>query len=172
MTRDPAPAFPQTDDHDGASGVDHVGDRVGEHDRQRTGPSGPAPARAGASSGGRPVPFSLVMAAWAPVAAGVLRATAGLVMFAASLLTLPATMATPLLTGVSLVMLVGGVAATVKACRDDDKLRVFGRIFPTLVAVLAGVAVIVAVVAGPGAYAPRLHTSPAVRDDGTVRFAS
>lgn len=116
-------------------------------------------------------PLWQVMQAWAPVAAGVMRATAGLVMFAASLLTLPTTMATPFLTGVSLVMLIGGVAATIKACRDDDRLRRFGRVFPLVVALLAGVAIVVAVVAGPGAYAPRLGAPPsAPPDDGTIRF--
>jgi hypothetical protein len=142
-----------------ADGTDDVDRDVAaaRHARRRR----PAPA----------TPMWQVMHAWAPVAAGVLRATAGLVMFAASLLTLPTTMATPFLTGVSLVMLIGGVAATIKACRDDDRLRRFGRIFSNVVAVLAGVAVALAVAAGPGAYAPRLDARPAPPpDDGTVRF--
>jgi hypothetical protein len=112
------------------------------------------------------------MQVWAPVAAGVLRATAGLVMFAASLLTLPMTMATPFLTGVSLVMIVGGVTATIRSCRDDDRLRSFGRWFPVGVAGLAGVAIVVAVVVGPGAFAPNLGAPPPPRDDGTVRFVA
>ena len=117
------------------------------------------------------MPWSMVMGAWAPVAAGVLRSTAGLVMFAASLLTLPTTMATPFLTGVSLVMLTGGVAATIKACRDEAPLRRFGRVFPLAIAVLAGVTVVVTVVVGPGAYAPNLAARPARPvDDGTIRF--
>jgi hypothetical protein len=116
-------------------------------------------------------PLWQVMQAWAPVAAGTLRASAGLVMFAASLLTLPTTMATPFLTGVSLVMLIGGVAATIKACRDDDRLRRFGRIFPIAVAGLAGLAIVVTVIVGPGAWAPRLAAPPqAAIDDGTIRF--
>jgi hypothetical protein len=119
-------------------------------------------------------PLWWVMQAWAPVAAGVLRSTAGLIMFAASLLTLPMTMATPLLSGVSLVMLVGGVAATSRSCRDDDRLRGFGRWFPVIASGTAGVVVVVAVVCGPGAFAPDLGGQPAppARDDGTIRFVT
>jgi hypothetical protein len=129
-------------------------------------------ARRGAGAP-RPLPLSLVLTAWAPVAAGVLRSAAGLIMFAASLLTLPMTMATPFLTGVSLVMLVGGVAATVKACRDDDELRGFGRVFPVVAAGLAGVALVVTLVVGPGAFAPQLRAPPPPPpvDDGAIRFA-
>jgi uncharacterized membrane protein HdeD (DUF308 family) len=132
-----------------------------------------AAARTPARAPGRPMPWSTVMSTWAPVAAGVLRSTLGLVMFAASLLTLPMTTATPFLTGVSLVMLVGGVTATLKACRDDDALRRFGRVFPAVVALLAGVAVVVTVVEGPGAFAPQLQREAVpAKNDGAVHFSS
>jgi uncharacterized membrane protein HdeD (DUF308 family) len=118
-----------------------------------------------------PEPMWRVMQVWSPVAAGVLRATAGIVMFAASLLTLPSTLATPFLTGVSLVMLIGGVASVMRHCRDDERLRTFGRYFPVVVAALAGAAVVATLVLGPGAFAPRLTSPPPPVDDGTIRFS-
>jgi uncharacterized membrane protein HdeD (DUF308 family) len=127
--------------------------------------------RSFSSSRTTPEPLWRVMQAWSPVAAGVLRATVGIVMFAASLLTLPSTLATPFLTGVSLVMLIGGVASVMRHCRDDERLRAFGRYFPIVVAALAGAAVVATLVAGPGAFAPRLASPPPRADDGTIRFS-
>jgi hypothetical protein len=109
---------------------------------------------------------------WSPVAAGALRAAAGLVMFSASLLTLPMTTVTPMLTGVALVMLVGGVAAVVKSCRDDPALSSFGRWFSLSIAALAAVAIIVVLVKGPGAYGPKFHSPGApMPQDGSIRFS-
>jgi len=69
-------------------------------------------------------------------------------------------------------MLVGGVAATAKACRDADDLRRFGRVFPLVAAGLAGVAIVVTVVVGPGVWAPQLRgPPPPTADDGAIRFA-
>jgi hypothetical protein len=116
--------------------------------------------------------WSQTMNAWAPVAAGVLRAGVGLVAFAASLLVLPVHPATPFLTGVGLVMLVGGVFAVMKFCKDEPTLTTFGRGFP-LVCVLLVVAVFVVVgVEGVGAFAPDLRAAPAPPDDGAVRFSA
>jgi hypothetical protein len=117
--------------------------------------------------------LSTTLTQWAPVAAGVVRAVAGVIAFAAALLTLPIHFATPFLSGVGLLMLVGGCVSVVKACKDEPRLRTFSRVFP--LACCAVVVIVVGVVAvyGPGAFAPNLRGEPApppAADDGTIRF--
>lgn len=122
----------------------------------------------------RTTSWSQTMAAWSPVAAGVLRAGAGVIAYVASLLTLPLHHATPFLIGVSLVMLVGGCTSVLKQSRDDVRLRGFGRTFTIASAVLVLVATGIALKLGPGAFAPKLSAPPAPRapahSDGTVTF--
>lgn len=115
--------------------------------------------------------LSQTMAQWAPVAAGVVRAVAGVLAFSAALLTLPIHFATPFLAGVGLLMLVGGCVSVIRACSDEPQLRLFSRVFP--LACCAVVVVVVGVVAvyGAGVFAPNLRGEPpAKHDDGTVRF--
>ncbi|HEY1100696.1 MAG TPA: hypothetical protein VGF99_17275 [Myxococcota bacterium] len=117
--------------------------------------------------------WSSTMQAWSPIAAGVLRAGSGVIAYVACLLTLPLHHATPFLIGVSLVMLVGGCTSILKYGRDDVRLRGFSRGFTLLSALIVVVASGIAVVKGPGAFAPDLGAvappKPAV-DDGTIRF--
>lgn len=117
--------------------------------------------------------LSQTMSRWAPVAAGVIRAVAGVLAFAASLLTLPIHPATPFLTGVGMLMLVGGCVSVLKETKEIPALRTFARVF--LLACCAGVVAILVVVFvwGAGLFAPNLGPpapSPAARDDGSVRF--
>ena len=115
--------------------------------------------------------LSSTMAAWSPVAAGVLRAGSGVIAYIASLLTLPLHHATPFLIGVSLVMLVGGCTSVLKQSRDDLRLRGFGRAFTIVSAVVVLVATGIGVYLGPGAFAPDLKAEPAPAVyDGTVGF--
>ncbi len=120
----------------------------------------------------RTATLSTTMTLWAPVAAGVIRACAGVLAFSASLLTLPVHFATPFLSGVGLLMLVGGCVSVTKSCRDEPRLRRFAVVFPLVCAGLVATTAVVVAVMGPGAFAPRLSGTapPAVRDDGAVRF--
>lgn len=122
----------------------------------------------------RTTSWSQTMAAWSPVAAGVLRAGAGVLAYVGSLLTLPLHHATPFLIGVSLVMLVGGCTSVLKQSRDDVRLRGFGRTFTIASALVVLVATGIALKLGPGAFAPKLSAPPAPRapahSDGTVTF--
>ncbi len=137
---------------------------------------GPASARLAAARAGRRVPWSQIMSTWAPVAAGVIRAVAGLIAFSAALLTLPTHVATPFLTGVGLLMLVGGCVSVIKACQDEPQLRWFARLFPLGCGLVATLCVVLVLVYGAGAFGPDIMGDPTVRrapvDDGTVRFQS
>lgn len=112
------------------------------------------------------------MMQWAPVAAGVVRAVAGVLAFAGALLTLPIHFATPFLSGVGLLMLVGGCVSVIRACKDEPRLRTFSRVFPLVCCGLVVVVIGVVAVYGPGLFAPNLRAEPPPRDDGTVRFES
>ena len=116
--------------------------------------------------------FSSTMTMWAPVAAGVIRAAAGVLAFSASLLTLPVHFATPFLSGVGLLMLVGGCVSVIKSCREEPRLRMFARVFPLVCAGLVVVTAGIVAVLGPGAFAPDLRGGPRPLpvDDGAVRF--
>ena len=63
--------------------------------------------------------LSSTMTMWAPVAAGVIRAAAGVLAFAASLLTLPIHFATPFLSGVVDSKIAGSPSC---AALNDDAL--------------------------------------------------
>lgn len=135
----------------------------------------------GARFGVAPVPrpkrpsVAQTMASWAPVAAGVVRAVAGVLAFSAALLTLPIHFATPFLAGVGLLMLVGGCVSVVRACSDEPRLRLFSRVFPLVCCAIVVVVVGVVAVYGPGLFAPNLRAEPATpthRDDGTIQFSS
>jgi hypothetical protein len=120
-----------------------------------------------------PQSFSSTMTLWAPVAAGVIRAAAGVLAFAASLLTLPIHFATPFLSGVGLLMLVGGCVSVIKSCRDEPRLRRFAQVFPLVCAGLVVVTAGIVAVYGPGVFAPDLRGPAAPRapiNDGAVRF--
>ena len=120
----------------------------------------------------RTATLSSTMTLWAPVAAGVIRAAAGVLAFSASLLTLPVHFATPFLSGVGLLMLVGGCVSVIKSCRDEPRLRMFARVFPLVCAALVVVTGGIVAVWGPGVFAPDLRGSPRIvaPDDGAVRF--
>lgn len=121
----------------------------------------------------RPSTLSTTMTLWAPVAAGVIRAAAGVLAFSAALLTLPIHFATPFLSGVGLLMLVGGCVSVIKTCRDEPRLRMFARVFPLVCAGLVGVTSVIVAVWGPGVFAPDLGGTPRplqAPDDGAVRF--
>ena len=129
-------------------------------------------ARAGHRTPKKPA-WSTTVAAWAPIAAGVVRAGAGVIAYIASLLTLPLHHATPSLIGVSLVMLVGGCTSVRKSGRQDPRLGGFARGFTIITALFVIVATGIGVYLGPGAFAPDLGAvapAAATVDDGTIRF--
>lgn len=115
--------------------------------------------------------FASTMSVWSPVVAGMLRGVAGVLAYAASLLAMPVHAATPFLVGVSLVMLVGGCVATLRATREDPRLRQVGRWFCILAVVCILGASAIAVALGPGAFAPDVpRPARAPVDDGAIRF--
>ena len=126
--------------------------------------------RAGYRTPSKPA-WSQTVAAWSPIAAGVMRAGLGVIAYIASLLTLPLHHATPFLIGVSLVMLVGGCTSVLKVGRQDPRLGGFARGFTIATALLVLVATGIGMYLGPGAFAPQLSAPPAPKaDDGTIRF--
>lgn len=115
--------------------------------------------------------LSATMARFAPVAAGVIRAVAGVLAFSAALLTLPIHFATPFLSGVGLLMLVGGCLSVVKECRDEPRLRWFSRLFPLACSIIVVVVGVIVAIYGAGVFAPDLRREPPpARDDGAIRF--
>jgi hypothetical protein len=116
--------------------------------------------------------LSATMARFAPVAAGVIRAVAGVLAFSAALLTLPIHFATPFLSGVGLLMLVGGCLSVVKECRDEPRLRWFSRLFPIACSVIVVVVGVIVAIYGAGVFAPDLRREPPPppAHDGAIRF--
>ena len=102
--------------------------------------------------------WSQKLGEWSPLVAAMLRSTVGLVAFVGVMLAMPVHIATPFLVGMSLLMVVGGVVATLKVTRQEPALRAVGRIFAAVAAGIVVVAFAVAAVVGV--------------DDGTIRFES
>jgi hypothetical protein len=117
----------------------------------------------------RPEPLALPV-----LVAGVVRAALGALGAVASLLTLPIHFATPVLIGISLLMMVTGCAGAFQASRGHAHVRraVLGLMSACGVAV-AGALVVVAV-KGAGAFAPKWQETPEpakTEHDGTeIRF--
>jgi hypothetical protein len=104
--------------------------------------------------------------------AGMTRAVLGCVGFFASLLYLPIQMATPILSGVSLLMMVTGSTSVWRAVRDAPQLKMLPRLVAVGCALVAAVTVLLTVTLGAGALGPLkdLKQPGQGRDDGTVRF--
>jgi hypothetical protein len=105
----------------------------------------------------------------AAVFAGVLRAVIGLVCFFAALLYLPSTPATPVLTGVSLVLVVTGNLSVFRAARGLAQLKILPRALAAGSGVVVVVCVALTAVLGAGAFRP---VPPPHEAPPTVRFDS
>jgi hypothetical protein len=121
--------------------------------------------------------WSQKLGEWSPLVAAMLRSTVGLVAFVGVMLAMPVHIATPFLVGMSLLMVVGGVVATLKVTRQEPALRPVGRIFAAVAAGIVVVAFAIAAAVGVGAFAPRIEfgpprPAPPPVDDGTIRFES
>lgn len=106
--------------------------------------------------------------------AGMLRAALGCVGFFASLLYLPIQMATPILAGVSLLMMVTGSTSVWRAVREAPALKMLPRAVALLCVAVAAVTVVLTLILGAGALGPlhgmKQQMRDAQRDDGSVRF--
>jgi hypothetical protein len=91
-------------------------------------------------------------AAKTQLAAGVMRAVLGAVGFAASLLYVPVTMATPILAGVGVLMMVTGTTSTWRAARLGPRRATHVVLAFCAVAVVVSCAL--AAWLGPGAFSP------------------
>ena len=113
----------------------------------------------------------------AQLVASMFRALIGTVGFAASLLYIPITMATPVLCGVSLLMMVTGTSSTHRVVRnavsDGVASATLKKVTPALLGLIAVVVVAtctLAAVFGPGAWSPmqRRMSHTADTEDGRV----
>lgn len=102
--------------------------------------------------------------------AGLTRAVLGCVGFFASLLYLPIHMVTPVLSGVSLLMMVTGSTSVWRAVRGAPQLKVLPRAVALLCAAVALVTVVLTMIVGAGALGPLKDLPRPSRDDGAVRF--
>ncbi len=121
-----------------------------------------------ARPGFRSQPVALDMTQKAQVVAALVRVVAGLIGFGGTLLWLPITIATPVLAGVSVLMMVTGCTSLSRASR-----LAMPRLTPVVaLASAAGTIVIVGltVVLGAGAFGPLRNMPPAPQGRPTVTF--
>lgn len=102
--------------------------------------------------------------------AGMTRAVLGCVGFFASLLYMPIQMVTPVLAGVSLLMMVTGTTSVWRALREAPALKMLTRAVALMCTMVALVTVVLTVVLGAGALGPLKDMPRPGRDDGAVRF--
>jgi hypothetical protein len=106
--------------------------------------------------------------------AGVLRAAAGCVGLFAALLYLPIQPVTPILAGVSILMMVTGSTSSSRAVRDVPALKSVAVFVIAACAVVTALTLGLTLVLGAGSLGPFAHMShgavPASTDDGTIRF--
>jgi hypothetical protein len=104
--------------------------------------------------------------------AGMTRAVLGCVGFFASLLYMPIQMVTPVLAGVSMLMMVTGTTSVWRAVREAPQLKMLPRAVALMCTVVAIATVVLTMVLGAGALGPLkdLPRAGAGRDDGAVRF--
>jgi hypothetical protein len=115
----------------------------------------------------RPEPLALPV-----LVAGAVRAALGALGAVASLLTLPIHFATPVLIGISLLMLVTGCAGAFQASRGHPHIRRAVWVLIAMCAAAVAGALLVVAVKGAGAYAPKWRDAPAAPEhEGTeIRF--
>ena len=121
-----------------------------------------------ARPGFRSAPTGMDMTQKAQVVAALVRVVAGLIGFAGTLLWLPITIATPVLAGVSVLMMVTGCTSLSRASRQS--MPRLTRI--VAVACAAGTLMIVGltVTLGAGAFGPVRNAAPAPTGRPTVTF--
>jgi hypothetical protein len=102
--------------------------------------------------------------------AGSVRAALGCVGFFASLLYLPTQMATPILAGVSMLMMVTGTLSVWRALLLAPHLRVVPRVVAGLCVLVTAATVALTLALGAGALGPLSDLKERAANDGTVRF--
>lgn len=121
-----------------------------------------------ARPGFRSAPAGMDMTQKAAMVAALVRVTVGVIGFGGTLLWLPITMATPVLAGVSVLMMVTGCTSVSKATR---------LVIPKLAPLVAGATALIALgiigvtaVLGAGAFGPVRNMEPAPAGPPTVTF--
>jgi MFS superfamily sulfate permease-like transporter len=106
----------------------------------------------------------------AALVAGVVRGGLGVVAFVGALLFLPIHFATPILSGISLLMMVTGCTSLMRVSRDDPRAKMVLKAMALLCAITVAVTMLLVVVMGAGAFAPQALPSLPAPTDSTVRF--
>lgn len=104
--------------------------------------------------------------------AAVLRAAAGCVGLFAALLYLPVQPVTPILAGVSILMMVTGSTSSHRSVRDVPALKRIPLFVIGACGVVTALTIVLTLVLGAGSLGPFAHVQmhPAAPDDGTIRF--
>lgn len=102
--------------------------------------------------------------------AHVLRAILGAAAFCGALLLIPITFATPVLAGISMLMMVTGCTGTSGVLRNRPSSRRIGHVVIGACAAVVVVTLILVGVWGAGAFAPHTQTVSSDLGDGTIRF--
>lgn len=102
--------------------------------------------------------------------AGGTRAVLGCAGFFASLLYFPIVIATPILAGVSILMMVTGSLSVWRAVLDAPALKAVWRAVAALCLLVTLATVVATLVLGAGALGPLADLKGAPADDGAVRF--
>lgn len=117
----------------------------------------------------RIAPQSTPVISTAHVVAGAVRAVVGVICFAVALLYLPTTMATPVLAGVSLLMMTSGTYSLWRELREFPQKRTLVKVLIVAVVVAVVVPVVGVVVFGAGAFSP-LARKTTTSDAGVIQF--
>lgn len=121
-----------------------------------------------ARPGYRSQPTGMDMTQKAAMAAALVRVTVGVIGFGGTLLWLPITIATPVLAGVSVLMMVTGCTSLSKATRAT--LPKLTRLIAAAAALCALAIVGLTVVLGAGAFGPVRNMAPPPEAPPTVTF--
>ena len=108
------------------------------------------------------------LAEWTALVATAMRALVGVAGLAVSSLYLPPAKVTPILMGVSVMMVVSGSYSAFQLWRRQPALRFYCRLVWWGAPILCGVAMVLLAIFGAGSFGPDWAAS--ANDDGTVTF--
>jgi hypothetical protein len=108
----------------------------------------------------------------AAVVSGLVRASLGACGFVGALLFMPVHFATPILSGISMLMMITGCTSLMRAARYDKRVNALLKGMAAVCALVLVATLGMVLVMGAGRFAPEPTLAPAsAKDDGTVRFA-